>query len=590
MTPQRSVGPLLATLLVILQLGYSYGEPSHIIFLPWIVHLIDPSLLANDWFVNTIPHHLNSIRFMAWLGRFVPVPAALLVLHVVALFLLVWAAHRIVIHLLGDWRVFYVALFLALRWGADGLGGNGLLGNYLVQHNAAVAVCLAAFYLVLRNKPVAAAALCAAATWIHIQLGALTMLVLGVGMAIEWRRTGLRSILLAAGVYLAAVAPTVLQQWMLYMRGPSPLSPWEYLYIHAIMRHPHHLIPSSWFGSEFYRFFLVAGIAALAGDWRREPHRTILIWFLIIMALCVIGTVFVEIVPVKLIIKLQLFRMTVFVKFFALVYAARFLLTVLEDGGLPQKVCVLAMLTVPNFSVVGTCAALIFALRQKRLWLWAAGLFAAGCITGLSTAATAALGLPIPMFWHSFAVPSRGLWMALASMAALSAVALPWGARFTRCLPAVLIVFLVAARAMTGLPYFGYDHPPADEWYQFCRRIKTQTPRDAVFITPPFLGGFQLFAERAEVANFKCVPLIETDLVEWKRRLGALSGTTDLRCSGWVDCGGRLAGGYFRLRDHDFVQLGRKYGAQYVVTSQPEQKLNLPEVLRVGDYVLYRLP
>ncbi|MBI3694645.1 MAG: hypothetical protein HY238_07365 [Acidobacteria bacterium] len=578
--------PIIATLLVFLQIGYSFGEPSHVIFVPWILRRIDPTLLTQDWFVNTIPHHFNSIRFMAALGRHVSLPLATLVLHVLFLLLFFWVAHRIIDHLFGDRRVFFVALFLFLRWGTDGLGGNPLWGNYLVQHNAAVPVCLLAFYLVLKNRPLAAALACAAATWIHIQLGALTMLVVGIGMLFAWRQTGLRTILLGGAVFLLAVAPTVLEQWRLYMAGPSPLSAAEYVYIHAVMRHPHHLIPSSWFGSEYYRFVVLLVMAAWAADWRREPHRTVLAWFAAIFLLCIIGTVFVEIVPVKLVTKLQLWRMTVFVKFFAVAYTARFLLTALEEQGAWKRIAALAVLATPNFSIIGACAAWLLALRATRTWQWVLGLFAAGWIAAVSLAGSLTRGMPIRLFWHHFGIRWDELGMLAACLAVLAAVLWRSNRRLT---PALLGLFLLV-RAWTWGPYYAYDHPPADEWYQLCQWIKAQTPRDAIFITPPFLGGFQLFAERAEVANYKCVPLIETDLVEWKRRLQDLSGWTDLRCSGWVECGSKLAGGYASQREPVFLRLARQYHAQYVITSQPGHRLNFPELHRIGDFAVYRAP
>jgi hypothetical protein len=576
---------VLAAALVVFQIGYSYGEPSHTIFLPWVLHEIDPSLLANDWFVNTIPHHLNSIRFMAWIGRLVPLPAAMLVLHLASLLLLCGVAYRLIFRLFADPPVFYVALFLLLRWGTDGLGGNGLWGSYLVQHNFGVPFCLLAFYLALKDRPVAAAFVCALTTWIHIQLGALTMLVLGVRMLLDWRRTGFRRVLLAGGVYLAVAAPTVVQQWMLYMAGPSPLSASEYLYLHGTMRHPHHVIPSSWFGSEFYRFFLVMGMGALAADWRREPHRTVAIWAAVILALCVAGTVFVEMIPVKFMIKLQVFRMTVFVKFFAVVYAACFLLAALRKGTTGQKLCAIAILSILNFAVAGVCAALLVALQQRRTWIWGIAIFAAGLLSGVTLAATVTLGRSsIPMFWHSFAVSQRGLGIGLATLAALGAVL--WLAH--RFASAAVVACLVITRLAVGGPYYAYDHPPADPWYRFCQRIKAETPRDAVFITPPAAGGFQLFAERAEVANYKCTPLIETDLLEWKRRLDDLSGYSDLRCSGWVDCGSKLAGGYRALTPEAIRGLAAKYGATYLV-SDIHHHTGLPEVLRLGDHALYRV-
>ncbi|MBI3694644.1 MAG: hypothetical protein HY238_07360, partial [Acidobacteria bacterium] len=106
----------LLTPLVLLQLGYSYGESNHTILLPWILRRVDPSLLARDWFSNTIPHHLSFVVVMAWLARFVPLPAAMLGLHVLNLFFLLWVSHRLAGRLFDDHRVFYVALFLILRW------------------------------------------------------------------------------------------------------------------------------------------------------------------------------------------------------------------------------------------------------------------------------------------------------------------------------------------------------------------------------------------------------------------------------------------------------------------------------------------
>ena len=151
------------------------------------------------------------------------------------------------------------------------------------------------------------------------------------------------------------------------------------------------------------------------------------------------------------------------------------------------------------------------------------------------------------------------------------------------------LIALSVVLAFTGArPAFGYDHPPMDDWYRFCQQVKLRTPKEAVFITPPVLGGFQLFAERAEVANFKCVPLIETDLVEWKRRLNDQVGY-NLVCSGWVDCGAQLAGGYTRLGDSGLLALARKYKAQYVV-AQPGQRLGFPLEFQAGDFTLYRVP
>jgi hypothetical protein len=589
------LAPALLVPFVVFQLGYIYGGPNYTLLYPWILRRLDSTLLAHDWFANTIPHHPNFVFFFAWIGRLAPLPAAIFAFYLLTLFLFLYVTNRFAAVLFDDRRIFYVALFLFLRWGTEGLGGNGLWGEYLLPHNAAVPLCLLAFYMAspaaAPPKPVAAALAAAAATWIHIQLGALTMLVLGLGMLFCLRREGLRQALAAGGAYIAVVAPTLIRQWRLYVSAPSPLSPKEFLALHAVLRQPHHLIPSSWPIADYCRFFLVIGIAALAVRRRDKADRTILTWCGIILALCVAGYVFVETIPVKLIIKMQLFRMTVFVKFFAVLYLARFLVKTLEEGRWPQKACALAILAIQNFAAIAVCAALIPALRQQRKWVWGLCLLAAGGAAGIAMVVATSPNIAGP--WRGFAVAPRGVWVGVATLAVLA-----WIARQNiHWLPASLLVLAAALRIITGLPFYGFSGPPNDSWRQFCRQVRTATPRDAVFITPPFLSGFQMFAARAEVADFKCTPSIETDLVEWKRRMNDLAGTPDLRCSGWPQCAAALFNGYSRLDERGFLGLAQKYGAQYVVAiSQQSQHagsgrpLAFPVVLRVHDFVLYRMP
>ncbi len=580
----RWLAPALLTPLVIFQLGYTYGESRYVVLLAWVVRRVDPTLLVNDWYANTPPHHHNAIEFLSWLSRIVPLPASSFVLHVLSVFGVLLVADRLVQQLFGDRRVFYVGLFLMLRWGTDGLGSNTLWGTGIVPHNASVPFCLLAFCLALKGRLWGAALAAAMATWIHVQLGALTMLLVGLGMLPDWRRTGLRRILASGGLYLAAVAPTLIPQWMHFMGGPALLSARQYLELHALFRQPQHLIPSSWPLSEYYRFFLIVAIAAATGGWRKQPHRTVLMWTALILILCAIGTVFVEVIPVKLIIRMQLFRMTIFVKFFAVLYAARFLLNTIEQRGWMEKLCALAMLAIQNFILIGACAALILALRRQRRWVWGLGIFAVGVVAGVTLVATTSA--VIPPAWRNFEVSSRGLWVGPLTLLLLAAIA--W--RYSRFLPAALLGLIVLVRLGFGLAPFAFREPYPDPWYRFCRQVRQAVPKDVVVVTPPQTAGFQLFAERAEVANFKCMPMFEQGLVEWKRRLEDLTGGAEVRCSGFPGCSDALARAYAKLREDDFLRVAQKYNAQYAITARSAPRLNFPEVLRSEQYVLYRLP
>jgi hypothetical protein len=590
------LAPALLVPLIIFNLGYMYEGPNYALLSPWIIRLSRPELLARDWFANTIPHHANFVRLLAWSSSALPLPAVVLSLHVAALFLLLWTAYGFAARLFGDKRIFYAAVFLLLRWGTEGLGGNSLWADYLVPHNAAAPVCLLAFYLSLSGRPLSAALTAAAATWIHIQLGVLTMAVLGGDMLVScvwgggrgpsrssvWKSASLRPMFTAGGIYAAAVAPTFLKQWGLYVMTASPLTARQFLDVHAILRQPHHLIPSTWPLADYARFFLILGMGALAVSWRNPLHRKILVWSLIILAYCVAGSVFVEIIPIKLVIKMQLFRMTIFLKFFAVLFAAQFLIRTLDLDRWEEKCCALAILAIQNFLVVGACAVLIPAFRKNRRWAWTLSIAAAECLA-VSGIAGAGVG---GWLQHALRTAPRGIEIGLITLGFLGAIV--W--RNGRLLPAGLMILAAALPFAAGIPSFHYDHPPIDDWYRFCRQVRAATPADAVFITPPVMGGFQMFAERAEVADFKSTPSIERDLVEWKHRMDDLAGGAGLHCSGWAECSAALTSGYAHLTRRNFIVLAQKYRAEYVVTPRPEPWLGFPEVLRVGDFVLYRLP
>src|SRR5262245_1970706 len=144
MNANRRLPAVLLAGLVVFQLGYSYGEPNHLLLLPWIMRRVDPSLLANDWFSHTVPHHLPCVVAMSWLAKLVALPLAMLVWHVLTIVFLIVVIERLVMRLFDDRRVLYVGLFLFVRWGTSGLGGNSLWAHYFLPHYAAVPFCLLA--------------------------------------------------------------------------------------------------------------------------------------------------------------------------------------------------------------------------------------------------------------------------------------------------------------------------------------------------------------------------------------------------------------------------------------------------------------
>ena len=136
-----------------------------------------------------------------------------------------------------------------------------------------------------------------------------------------------------------------------------------------------------------------------------------------------------------------------------------------------------------------------------------------------------------------------------------------------------------------------YPVPPADwrvadlkDWRAVCRWASEETPPDALFLVPRMSQTFRWYSGRGEVVTRKDLPQDAASIVEWHRRLTDIYGPGDTR---WprrtlADLGAA------RLEE-----LGRKYGADYVVT-RPTPPLPLkrvgPLTRTLAVYALPRSP
>lgn len=134
---------------------------------------------------------------------------------------------------------------------------------------------------------------------------------------------------------------------------------------------------------------------------------------------------------------------------------------------------------------------------------------------------------------------------------------------------------------------------PDPTYTALCNWVKTQTPTDAVVISPPVeFVDFSLLAERPTIAKFKLLPQNKLKIVEWYERLTDLSGGTFPQPSAphTKDVRGeirrQLTRGYHQLTSEQANGLIQKYAAGYLMTHADHQ-LNLPIAYRNDRYILY---
>jgi hypothetical protein len=162
----------------------------------------------------------------------------------------------------------------------------------------------------------------------------------------------------------------------------------------------------------------------------------------------------------------------------------------------------------------------------------------------------------------------------------------PW---FAWALAAVLAVALGHMGQLASLRHRD-PRPPADSatsdlvaWRAICDWAALETPSDAVFLTPRNSQTFRWYSGRGEVVTRKDIPQDAAGIVEWWRRLQRLHlADIDTPNVHWRDS---LA----ELDADQLLELGREFGAQYVITTA-DPPLPLVQVgPRTSSYAVYRL-
>ena len=318
---------LAALLLYVLRFGYDYGASDQDEFLPYLLHRLDPELLAQDWFVLTQASSFGIRTYFVMLlqaiALVVPVWLVILILYMGAWLLIAGAVYErgyaVTRTRLAAGAAVVVALVLTPQWT---LGGNDLVHSMLVPSMCGWGLGLWGIVFFLRYRPGQAAFLLGAATWLQALVG--LQLAGLLGLILLWRlianRGGGRHLLLFAGVYAMAALPVLGPLLLQQLSGATPVEDAPSMfYILAQFRVPHHYLFYSFPARSLVRFgaLMVLGLTSLVLLHRRQRvhYSTFLIRTLgCIAGLCVLAFLFTEIRPVFFVVQLQLFKTTVLAK------------------------------------------------------------------------------------------------------------------------------------------------------------------------------------------------------------------------------------------------------------------------------------
>lgn len=465
--------------------GYGYGLSVSALHLPEILRTLDAGYLANDFWLNAQdgfgPRFYYRLTFAAvalavplWLAY-----AAAFVLAAVATSVATALAAR---DLAGSALAACVAVPLVMwaapfefaKWPAI-FNASGATAGPSPQV-LAEPLCFFALWRGIRGRPIEAAAFSVPAILLHptVGLGAAAV-ALAAALVRLWgrpsggpRRRGALAFAAGAGV----VAVIAVGCWIVpgVLSGAiSTLDASEVVRLVAYVRHPHHLVPSTWPVADFLRpaVFWGAGALALFG-WRRQTPRggpaaeDASVVSAIAAALVAVGCglacgwFFVEVVPSRWAATAYLFRLQTLATWLCWIVLAAMVAAALRQGWQPVRAWL-------------NQAPRLIAWLEGPLSRWA----------GLAC-------LALLLFGVAAGIALRGMhWLPDSSLPVRAAV------RMARILNAPQPVFTLR-EASLRMGATGYDLATA---------ARRETPPDAVFLVPRNWRFWRLQAERAVVVN-----------------------------------------------------------------------------------------
>ncbi len=589
--------------------GYRFGIGNQSIQVPFLKHLVDPSLYAHDYLLASLRSYPT--LFFRALATLLPSPA--------------WVeAVYPALHLVTAWAVLAAAFSLARALARRDAAGFAAVVLLLAGHHAALAesnlysaafthtwvalpFALAALALSFRGRAVAAFAVAGLLFNVHALTAAYTAVLLGAGLLAGERPPGARRLATAAAAFLLPAAPTL----VLVLRAPGGFdAAWLRL---LFIRSAHHVDPAAWWShgrAQVPRFATLLAFAALAATAAPLPAgrgRRLLAMFTAAAALWAVGSAAAWLLPAPLLLRAQLFRSSLLPAFLALILVAHAATALARGSALARPARRAAALAAAAgllavFALPGLAPLLPWVLAAASL-----AALAAGRLHPLAAAATGAACLVSVVAWRTTGFPlfagPAGLAAALgraawpvgpsgraALLAGAGAAAALAGARLARrpaarvAVRAGALAVFAAALALLRPVLF---EPDAAAWSEVQRAARRLAPRGAVLLVPRVPGGFRVHAERAVAGEWRdgTQQFFDPDVAAaWWSRMEALQPGMRYDAAGrrLLERGTKLAG----LDAKTQLALAARLGATHLVLPADAPR-PFRRLYANADWVLY---
>ena len=593
------IGSLMAT-------GYIFPIGGNFPELPQILSLLNPELYKNDYHVqemvkfNPRYYYYYIIYFLANLGLSIPLVHFIYQLLAFGSFILACYA---IINIYTNSKLPAAAMaFLCIASSFTDVGNTLIFSTKSVPSTFAMAFAIWGIHFSLRQKWLTGYFFFGLACLLQFLVGLLPGLMMVPVLFIESVKPRKFKTLILAIALLAAMASIVYLPMLLTgTTGTQTIENAEFVYIHAKVRNPHHILPSNWHIWSWFNFicFIIGGLLCIknADSLRQEDKVNFYVIISTSIFALLLNYLFVEVYPVALIAKLQLARTVPFAQIIIFIAISLLVDRLYQAKQLAIGLLLLIILTLPDRGILFLALFVFLSIWQtqkyiipKRYtilpWIFTAGTLTFSLIYPLTNSGEI-IGdrlISRPIFFSIIALPfilekasiSKPIKQIIAHALALATTA--------------ILVFGVAGilpKPMLDIfqKKVNINAVPSDDLNKLAVRFSQISSQDALVLIPPSVTSFQFFSQRAIVVNFKNSPLTEKGIKEWQNRMEAVLGVP---LSPQMIWGGNDL--FIRRSSADLVKVARNYHADYILTRtdwHPKMQGEIAD--KQGKWILYKI-
>lgn len=543
----RSLFFLTAALLSILLIGYHFGTFDQIVHIPFLKAAADPSLYPGDAFVALRNPPISYFwNFFIPFYRWGILEGVMFAVHVLATTLTFGAVWRLSLTLFGD-AVASTLAVITFIFPHFGFLGFPVIEFSLLNRTFALPLLLFAIDLYLNKYYAGAFLLLGLTVNLHPLSAGMVSTLLLITTLVEVRRIGFVRLFKAAFTFLIGAAPILL----LWLNNDQPVDwslrpEWLSIIARGVLTqvlYPFATIP-------FVLLLTLSGFSAvglLLIAHRTAPapavERPVSLMLITAGLIFAVGVFTAQFLPITVLIEMQITRVSLFIFIFAYLYFANYLAREFRSQSRHSSCFAL---------LAGTFISNPLAIFPLAIW---------GLLRWL--------------------MPRRLNWGVVAGSVA---------GMFGLCITIAISLGIWHP----GIHIFA----PQTDWVDAQEWARENTPRNAVFITPPDKGGlyeaeWRVFSERSSVVSIYDlfeIALKPHYLDTWRERFDMLAPGVEQQFNGnYFESNALTSHAFYTLTDQELLQAARSVEAGYLVVEKPHRR-DFPLLYENEGYIIYQLP